>query len=195
MLNIVLFGPPGAGKGTQSQNLIDHYHLTHISTGDLFRKHLGEGTALGLQARNYMDVGRLVPDQLVINMVDEKLEEESGTKGIIFDGFPRTIAQAEALDAWLAQKKTPITGMIALNVPDRELINRLLDRGKTSGRVDDQDGKKIATRLQVYRTETLPVANYYQAKGKYVEINGVGEIEEVFQKIVNEIERLRKTNG
>ncbi len=194
MLNIVLFGPPGAGKGTQSQKLINHYHLTHIATGDLFREHLGEGSALGLQARNYMDVGRLVPDQLVIDMVDEKLEEKSDTKGIIFDGFPRTIAQAKALDALLEQKNVPITGMIALDVPDQELITRLLERGKTSGRVDDQDGEKIATRLQVYRTETLPVANYYQAKGKYVEINGVGGIEEIFQKIVQEIEQLKKAD-
>ncbi len=191
MLNIVLFGPPGAGKGTQSQKLIEYYNLTHISTGDLFRKHLGEGTALGQQARTYMDAGQLVPDRLVIDMVDEKLDEDHQSKGIIFDGFPRTIAQAQALDELLEKRKMPITGMIALDVPDEELVQRIRERGKTSGRVDDQDEAKIATRLEVYRSETLPVANYYQKQGKYVAINGVGKIEEIFQKIMHEINQLQ----
>lgn len=190
MLNIVLFGPPGAGKGTQSQKLIEHYQLTHISTGDLFRKHLGEGTELGEQARSYMDAGKLVPDQLVINMVDNKLEEEQNTKGIIFDGFPRTIAQAKALDDLLDKKNMPITAMIALDVPDEELISRIIERGKSSGRSDDQDINKIATRLEVYRNETLPVANYYQEQGKYVAINGVGSIDEIFHNIKREIDKL-----
>lgn len=191
MLNIVLFGPPGAGKGTQSEKLITHYNLTHISTGDLFRKHLGEGTELGQQVRSYMDAGKLVPDQLVINMVDDKLKEEQGTQGIIFDGFPRTITQAKALDDLLEKKNMPITGMVALEVPDEELIKRLLERGKTSGRADDQDKKKIATRLDVYRNETLPVANYYQEQGKYVSVDGVGKIEEIFDKITRGIEQLK----
>ena len=149
MLNIVLFGPPGAGKGTQSQKLIEDYGLTHISTGDLFRKHLGEGTELGKKAQAFMDEGRLVPDQLVIDMVDDKLQEENNANGIIFDGFPRTIPQAEALDELLNKKSTPIKGMIALSVPDDELISRLLERGKTSGRADDQNREKITTKLRV----------------------------------------------
>lgn len=192
MLNIVLFGPPGAGKGTQSQKLIDHYHLTHISTGDLFRKHLGEGTSLGVRARTFMDIGKLVPDELVIDMVDDKLKEENNSQGIIFDGFPRTIPQAEALDQLLATYQSEIAGMIALSVPTEELISRLLLRGQTSGRVDDQDEQKIATRLEVYREETLPVAKYYQQQGKFAEVDGVGDIDEIFQKIVAAVETLKQ---
>ena len=191
MLNLVLFGPPGAGKGTQSQKLIDHYNLIHVATGDLFRKHLSEGTPLGQRARSFMDAGQLVPDQLVIDMVDDKLNEGHEAQGIIFDGFPRTIAQAEALDDLLARHQSPITGMIALSVPNPELIQRILLRGQTSGRTDDQDETKIATRLHVYENETLPVANYYKQQNKYVEIDGVGDIETIFQKIVSAIERWR----
>lgn len=191
MLNIVLFGPPGAGKGTQSQKLIEEFGLTHISTGDLFRKHLGEGTALGKKARTFMDEGRLVPDQLVIDMVDDRLQEKKNLKGIIFDGFPRTIPQAKALDALLNQKETPITGMVALSVPDDQLIERIVERGKTSGRVDDQDKAKIATRLQVYKTETLPVADYYETQGRYELIDGVGSIDSIFERIKEGISRLQ----
>ena len=191
MLNIVLFGPPGAGKGTQSQKLIDHYHLTHVSTGDLFRKHLGEGTSLGVRARTFMDVGKLVPDELVIDMVDDKLREENNSQGIIFDGFPRTIPQAEALDQLLTTYQSKIAGMIALSVPTEELVSRLLLRGQTSGRVDDQDEQKIATRLEVYQEETLPVAKYYQQQGKFAEVDGVGDIDEIFQKIVAAVETLK----
>ena len=191
MLNIVLFGPPGAGKGTQSQKLIDHYQLTHISTGDLFRKHLGEGTPLGIRARTFMDVGKLVPDDLVIDMVDDKLGEQNDTKGIIFDGFPRTIPQAEALDQFLSTYNSRIAGMIALAVPTEELVSRLLLRGKTSGRADDQNEQKIATRLEVYQRETLPVARYYQDQDKYVEVNGVGEVDDIFQSIVAAIDGWR----
>jgi adenylate kinase len=191
MLNIVLFGPPGAGKGTQSQKLIEEFQLTHISTGDLFRKHLGEGTELGKRAQAFMDEGRLVPDQLVIDMVDEKLQAENNSHGIIFDGFPRTIPQAKALDDLLNQKGTPITGMIALSVPDEELINRIVERGKTSGRVDDQDKDKIATRLQVYKSETLPVANYYEAQDRYVLINGVGSIDGIYDRIKEALQKLQ----
>lgn len=191
MLNLVLFGPPGAGKGTQSQKLIARYHLTHISTGDLFRKHLGEGTSLGIRARTFMDVGKLVPDALVIDMVDDKLREESDSQGIIFDGFPRTIPQAEALDQFLSTYNSRIAGMIALSVPTEELVSRLLHRGKTSGRADDQNEEKIATRLEVYQRETLPVARYYEDQDKYVEIDGVGEIDTIFQKIVTTVEGWR----
>lgn len=191
MLNLVLFGPPGAGKGTQSQKLIDHYNLTHISTGDLFRKHLGEGTPLGIRARTFMDIGKLVPDDLVIDMVDDKLGEQNGTQGIIFDGFPRTIPQAEALDRFLSTYDSHIAGMIALSVPTAELVNRLLHRGKTSGRADDQNEQKIATRLEVYQRETLPVARYYEEQNKYIEVDGVGEIDDIFQKIVAAVDRWR----
>ena len=191
MLNLVLFGPPGAGKGTQSQKLIDHYDLIHISTGDLFRKHLGEGTALGQRARGFMDAGQLVPDQLVIDMVDDQLNEGHDARGIIFDGFPRTITQATALDDLLVRHQTPITGMIALSVPNEELVQRIMHRGQTSGRVDDQNKAKIATRLEVYEKDTLPVAEYYRQQEKYAEINGVGDIDAIFQNIVSAIETFK----
>lgn len=191
MLNIVLFGPPGAGKGTQSAKLIDKYGLVHISTGDLFRKHLGEGTALGKLAKSYMDSGNLVPDQVVIDMMDDKLKEHKEAAGIIFDGFPRTVAQAEALEALLHKKKTAISGMIALEVPDEELKNRLLERGKTSGRSDDQNETKIRHRISVYKSETLPVANFYQKQGKYQAIHGVGGIDAIFDEITQAIGRMK----
>ncbi|MDF9798485.1 adenylate kinase [Catalinimonas alkaloidigena] len=188
MLNIVLFGPPGAGKGTQSEKLIKHYNLLHISTGDLFRKHLGEGTKLGQKAKSYMDEGKLVPDQLVVDMVDVKLQENHDASGIIFDGFPRTIPQAEALDKLLQSKDMPIIATVMLEVPDEELINRLLERGKTSGRTDDQDRAKIETRLNVYKQETLPVANYYDKQDKLAKVNGVGAIDDIFQRISSAID-------
>ena len=184
MLNIVLFGPPGAGKGTQSEKLIEKYKLTHISTGDLFRKHLSEGSELGKLAQKYMDSGNLVPDEVVIGMVDDKMKSTTGAKGVIFDGFPRTVAQAEALDKLLNGMGTPIKGMVALNVPEAEEL------GKTSGRADDQDEAKITTRIKVYQDETLPVANYYKGQNKYYEIEGVGEIEEIFDDICSVIDSL-----
>jgi adenylate kinase len=183
MLNIVLFGPPGAGKGTQSEKLIEKYNIEHISTGDLFRKHLGEGTDLGKTARKYMDEGNLVPDEVVIGMVDEKIKHSMDANGVIFDGFPRTVAQAKALDALLEQKRTSISGMVALEVPEEELKARIKERGKTSGRADDQDDEKIKNRIKVYNDETLPVASYYERQGKLSRIHGVGDIDEIFQKI------------
>jgi adenylate kinase len=188
MLNIILFGPPGAGKGTQSEKLIAKYELLHISTGDLFRKHLSEGTELGLLARKYMDEGRLVPDSVVIGMVDEKIKENSHVKGIIFDGFPRTVAQAEALDELLNSKGKPVSGMIALDVSETELRKRILERGKTSGRVDDQDDAKISTRIKVYFDETLPVAKHYEQQGKFSKVNGIGSIDEIFNSICGVID-------
>lgn len=190
MLNIILFGPPGAGKGTQSEKLIEKYRLKHIATGDLFRKHLGEGTPLGKLAQRYMDEGKLVPDEVVIGMVDETIKENEGARGFIFDGFPRTVAQAAALDHLLEEKGTPITGMVALDVPEDELIERIKNRGKTSGRADDQQESKILTRIQVYKNETLPVANYYNKKRRYAQISGVGEIEEIFDQICEKIDQL-----
>ena len=173
MLNLVLFGPPGAGKGTQSEKIIDAYGLTHLSTGDLFRKHLGEGTALGVLAKGYMDQGHLVPDEVVIQMVEHKIG---------------TTAQAEALDRMLQKNGMQISGMIALDVPQEILKERILERGKTSGRVDDQEEAKINTRIQVYLDETLPVADYYEKQGKFHQINGVGKIEEIFNQITGVID-------
>ena len=190
MLNIILFGPPGAGKGTQSAKLIQKYDLTHIATGDLFRMHLGEGTPLGLKAKEYMNEGLLVPDSIVIGMVEEKITGTPEAKGFIFDGFPRTVAQAEALDSMMSRNGMNISGMIALEVPDQELKVRIAERGKTSGRVDDQDPAKIEKRIQVYKDETLPVANHYDKKGKFVSINGVGSIDDIFFRIIHEIDKL-----
>ncbi|UII21854.1 adenylate kinase [Fulvivirga ligni] len=190
MLNIVLFGPPGAGKGTQSENLINKYNLTHISTGDLFRKHLKEGSDLGKLAQKYMDDGFLVPDEVVIGMVDDKIKNTPDVNGFIFDGFPRTVAQAKALDELMSNKGTPISGMIALEVPFEELKTRLLERGKVSGRVDDQNEEKIDNRIKVYLDETLPVSEYYKEQDKFSAIDGVGSIDGIFEKICEVVDSL-----
>lgn len=189
MINLVLFGPPGAGKGTQSESIIKKYSLSHISTGDLFRKHLKEGTELGKLAQKYMDEGNLVPDKVVIDMVDDKIKSDDRVNGYIFDGFPRTVAQAKALDELMNGKGTPISGMIALEVPQEELVKRLLNRGLTSGRTDDQDERKINNRIEVYQKETTPVINYYEAQGKFKAINGVGSLDEIFNNICKVIDR------
>lgn len=190
MLNIVLFGPPGAGKGTQSEKIIDKYHLVHISTGDLFRKHTSEGTELGLLARKYMDNGDLVPDDVVIKMVEVKINTETEAKGFIFDGFPRTVNQAEALDELMKRKNMGITGMVSLEVDEEELKKRILERAKTSGRIDDQDEEKINNRIRVYNEETLPVANYYDNQDKLYPIYGVGSIESIFDNITSVLDKL-----
>ncbi len=183
MNNIILFGPPGSGKGTQSEQLINKYKLTHIATGDLFRKHLAEGTELGTLAKKYMDEGHLVPDDVVIGMVEDKINSTPNSSGFIFDGFPRTVHQAEALDLLLSKKSYPIRTMLLLDVPEDELINRILERGKTSGRTDDQNEDKIRTRIAVYENETIPVANYYDGQGKLNKIHGVGQIDEIFDRL------------
>lgn len=188
MLNIVLFGPPGAGKGTQSEKLIEKYQLVHLSTGDLFRKHLGEGTELGKLAQKYMDDGNLVPDEVVVGMVEDKISHHLDAKGFIFDGFPRTVQQATALDEMLEKHDLEISGMIALEVPEEELKNRIKERAKTSGRVDDQDDAKINTRIKVYKEETAPVAEYYKKQDKFNSIDGVGSIDEIFGKISHVID-------
>jgi adenylate kinase len=188
MLNIVLFGAPGAGKGTQSQKLIDKYNLLHLSTGDIFRKHLSEGTELGKEARQYMDAGKLVPDAVVINMVRDKIESNQGVNGFIFDGFPRTVPQAQALDQMLQELGLDISCMVALDVPEEELKRRIAERGKVSGRADDQDPEKINTRIQVYRDETLPVAEYYKKQNKFIGVHGVGSIDEIFDAICTKVE-------
>lgn len=189
MLNIVLFGPPGAGKGTQSQKLIEKYELTHLSTGDLLRSEIAAGSELGLKAKSLMDAGLLVPDEVVIGMIDKKTSENPNAKGFIFDGFPRTVPQAQALDVLLNGKGTPVNCMVALEVEENELVTRLLLRGKTSGRPDDQDEALIAKRVQEYNTKTAPVADYYKSQSKFSSVYGIGEIEEIFANICQAIEK------
>ncbi len=181
MLNIVLFGPPGAGKGTQSQKLIAAYGLVHLSTGDLLRSQIKAGTELGLKAKALMDKGALVPDDVVIGMIADKLSDNPTANGFIFDGFPRTTAQAEALDRLLAEHNTRIACMIALEVDENEVTRRLLERGKVSERPDDQNETLIRRRVLVYNTETTQVAKYYAAQNKFHGLNGVGDIEDIFQ--------------
>ena len=183
MLNIVLFGPPGAGKGTQSQKLIAHYHLVHLSTGDLLRAQIAQGTELGLTAKKLMDEGLLVPDAVVIGMIGNALQANPQAAGFIFDGFPRTVAQAESLDQLMAEHHTSIGCMIALEVQEEELVTRLLERGKTSNRPDDQDESKIRRRVLVYNTETAQVAGYYAAQQKFHALNGIGPIDGIFAQI------------
>ena len=190
MLNLVLFGPPGAGKGTQSQKLIEKYNLVHLSTGDILRNEISNGTELGLEAKKLMDQGVLVPDEVVIGMISNKLDANKGAKGFIFDGFPRTVAQAEALDRLLESKGSLISGMVALEVEREELQKRLLLRGKDSGRPDDQNPEIIMKRIEEYNSKTAPVANYYKDQGKYSSINGIGSIEEIFQKITEKVDSL-----
>jgi len=183
MLNIVLFGPPGAGKGTQAEFLIESYGLNHLSTGDLLRSEMGAGTKLGLEAKSFMDKGELVPDEIVIGMIKSKLETVKDAKGFIFDGFPRTVDQARALDELLNNNGTPISGMLSLEVEKQELIARLVSRGKISGRADDQDEAIIENRINVYNQKTLPLIEYYKPQGKYFGINGMGSIAEIADRL------------
>jgi adenylate kinase len=189
MINLILFGPPGAGKGTQSAKLIEKYSLTHISTGDLFRKHLKEGTPLGKLAKGYMEKGNLVPDQVVIDMVDDKIKSSGDITGIILDGFPRTIPQAEALDKLLASKQAPIKVLVELVVPEEELRIRLADRAVKENRPDDAKPEVIENRISVYKSETVAVAQYYKEHKKYASVIGVGKIDEIFVNICTEIDK------
>lgn len=183
MLNIVLFGPPGAGKGTQSEKLLAQYGLIHLSTGDILRAEIKAGTKLGLAAKSLIEKGELVPDEIIIGMIETKLDENTGANGFIFDGFPRTEVQADALEAVLNKKSTSITLMLSLEVGVEELTTRLLERGKTSGRADDQDVSIIQNRIKVYNEQTSVLVGYYQKKNKHVGINGVGSIQEIFGKL------------
>ncbi|WP_413666184.1 adenylate kinase [Mucilaginibacter sp. Mucisp86] len=192
MLNLVLFGPPGAGKGTQSKKLIEKYDLIHLSTGDLLRGEIAQGTELGLEAKKLMDDGKLVPDAVVIGMISNKLDANKDAKGFIFDGFPRTVAQAEALDKLLESKQSAISGMTALEVNDDELERRLLDRGKESGRADDANPEVIRKRIKEYNDKTAPVAGFYQNQNKFKNINGVGSVDDIFGALVDVIEEYNK---
>ncbi len=183
MLNLVLFGPPGAGKGTQSQKLIEKYGLIHLSTGDLLRGEIAQGTELGLEAKKLMDHGQLVPDEVVIGMISNKLDANKDAGGFIFDGFPRTVTQAEELDSLLESKQSSITGMIALQVDDDELLRRLLLRGKDSGRVDDANPEVIGKRIHEYNNKTAPVAEFYKKQNKFESVNGMGTVDEIFAAI------------
>ena len=180
MLNLILFGPPGSGKGTQAAKLVEKYNLLHISTGDLFRYEIGNQTTLGMEAKSYMDKGQLVPDSVTIGMLKNKVLDNPEVNGYIFDGFPRTIAQSEALDELLDELGQPITSLIALEVEEEEIVQRLLERGKSSGRPDDADEEVIRKRISVYLAQTTPVYEYYQNHGKSVSIKGMGSIEEIF---------------
>ena len=188
MLNVVLFGPPGAGKGTQSEILLQRYELVHLSTGDIFRANIKGQTALGQQAKAFMDKGELVPDSVTISMLESEVVKHPGAKGFIFDGFPRTSAQAAALDSFLAGKSSAITCMLALEVDEEELIKRLLNRATTSGRADDADETIVRNRIAVYNRETSPVANYYRDQQKYRGIVGVGSVEEITQRLCSALD-------
>jgi len=189
MLNLVLFGPPGAGKGTQSERLIQKYRLVHLSTGDLLRSQIAAGTELGIRAKQLMDQGLLVPDEVVIGMIESKLRENQDASGFIFDGFPRTVRQAEALDELLSQYRTSITLMVALMVDNEELTRRLLIRGQTSGRPDDQNEELIRRRVNEYNEKTTPVADYYAGQRKLATIDGIGDIDTIFDLISQKIEQ------
>ena len=190
MRNIVLFGPPGAGKGTQSALLVDHFGFVHLSTGDIFRANIKGETELGTLAKSYMDKGQLVPDDVTIRMLEDSANAHPDASGFIFDGFPRTTAQAEALDRFLEGKGQSISGMLALEVEEDELKVRLAKRAESSGRADDADPAVIQKRIDVYHAETAPVAGHYEAQGKYHGIAGMGSIEDIFGRLKAAIDSL-----
>ena len=191
MLNIVIFGAPGSGKGTQSDKLIEHYNLFHISTGDVLRDNMRRGTELGKIAKGYIDQGQLVPDELIIDLLAQVLDEnkENAAHGVIFDGYPRTIPQADALEQLLADRGTQVDAVVGLEVPDEELIKRILLRGQMSGRADDNE-ETARKRLEVYYNQTSPLKAYYQEQGKYLAINGMGSIDGIFDLIRQELDKL-----
>jgi adenylate kinase len=189
MFNIILFGPPGSGKGTQSEKLIATYGLIHLSTGDLLRSEISRKTPLGLEAKSIMDSGQLVPDEVVVGMISSALDANPVAKGFLFDGFPRTVAQSEALDKLLALKKTTIGIVLALEVSEEELVQRLLNRGLTSGRSDDTNEAVIRARIIEYQNKTTVVADYYSKAGKVVSVKGEGTVDQIFASLCSEIDK------
>ena len=194
MFNIILFGPPGSGKGTQSEQLIAKYGFKHLSTGDLLRSEIAQKTRLGLTAKKLMDKGQLVPDEVVIGMISSALDANLGIVGFLFDGFPRTATQAEALDQLLAKKDNCINVMLAMEVSEEELVRRLVKRGETSGRSDDNNGNVIRTRILEYHKKTAPVADHYKKDHKVVMVKGEGSIEDIFLRLTKEIDARIKTH-
>lgn len=190
MINLVLFGPPGSGKGTQADKLVEDYGLLHISTGDLFRFNMKNDTPLGKEAKSYISKGELVPDSVTINMLKARVDETPDVKGYIFDGFPRNINQSEHLDKILAERGGEVNALLMLDVEEKEVVTRILNRGKTSGRADDNDEDIIRNRFQIYQSETSPVFDYYDKKGKSHKINGIGSIEEVSSRLSKIIDKL-----
>ena len=195
MFNLILFGPPGSGKGTQSERLVSKYGLVHLSTGNLLREEIVNRTPLGLEAKNFIDKGQLVPDEVVIGMIDSCLDHHKEAPGFLFDGFPRTTAQAEALDKLLALKKTEIGLVLALEVSEEELIKRLLNRGKTSGRTDDINESIIHQRFSVYKNETAHIAEHYKKLKRFQSIKGEGTVEEIFNLVCQAIEKRMKNHS
>lgn len=196
MFNLILFGPPGSGKGTQSEKLIAKYNLKHLSTGDLLRSEISRKTPLGIEAKKFMDKGQLVPDEVVIGMISYALDDNPDATGFLFDGFPRTSMQAQALDKLLELKHTSINVMLALDVTEEELVKRLVKRGETSGRSDDNNEQVIRTRIVEYNKKTSPVAEYYRKANKVVMIKGEGTVEEIFMALTKEIDmRMKKTKN
>ncbi|MBL0066955.1 MAG: adenylate kinase [Chitinophagaceae bacterium] len=189
MYNLILFGPPGCGKGTQSDKLVEKYGLVHLSTGNLLRQEIKDKTPLGLEAKSFIDKGQLVPDEVVIGMVDSYFDQHKDANGFLFDGFPRTVAQARALDKLMELKKTEIGKVLMLDVDEEELIKRLVLRGKTSGRSDDADENIQRNRQEVYKKETLPVAAYYSKSGKVAKVDGMGSISEIFDRLSFHIDK------
>ncbi|MDQ2718325.1 MAG: adenylate kinase [Bacteroidota bacterium] len=195
MFNLILFGPPGSGKGTQSEKLIAKYNLKHLSTGDLLRSEISRKTPLGIEAKNFMDKGNLVPDEVVIGMINSALDKHTDAEGFLFDGFPRTAIQAEELDDLLKQKNTCIDVMLALNVSEDELIKRLVKRGETSGRADDNNEQVIRARIVEYHKKTAAVADHYQKEHKVILVKGEGSVDEIFEGLCTQIDRLRKQDN
>ena len=190
MFNIVIFGAPGSGKGTQSKMIVERYGFDYISTGDMLRQAIRQGNELGKTAKEYIDRGQLVPDDLIVRLIADFLDDKHESKGVIFDGFPRTIKQAEALKTMLNERGTDIQILLDLQVEDDELVDRLIERGKISGRSDDNP-ETIKARLDVYHTQTAPLATYYIGEGKHVAIKGIGQIEDIFERIAEAIDRAK----
>jgi adenylate kinase len=194
MFNLILFGPPGSGKGTQSEKLIAKYNFIHLSTGELLRSEIARKTPLGLEAKKFVDKGQLAPDEVVIGMISSALDANPDAVGFLFDGFPRTVAQAEALDRLLELKNTSINVVLALDVTEEELVKRLAKRGETSGRTDDNNGQVIRTRILEYHKKTSPVADHYKKANKVVMVKGEGGVDDIFRGLTKEIDTLMKKN-